>query len=201
MAITWTKYKTGTHHTDKDIVRTWTTHEGLVVSEPWSREERVMSDIYASVTYCHVWNPEKGKAEVVDLRSDFDLRTVFGVSTVDAPQDILDIYNSKMEEDKRRAQEAKRVRSLERLRKMAEDAFNRPEKGKVMQVVRGRKVAKGTVGEVFWMDNPRNPSRVGLALSERRDSRGRLLDVAWVNAAYLVNTDPAGPDYEGHGVK
>ena len=66
------------------------------------------------------------------------------------------------------------------------DAHNRVEHGKVMQVVRGRKVPKGTEGRVFWMRD----GRVGLALSDRKDARGYHADVVWVDAGYLVNAAP-----------
>jgi hypothetical protein len=185
--ITWTDYKHIDQHPYRQATGTRTSHEGLVVGEKYGREERVMSDVYDIVYRCTVWNPEKGCSEVVYLGcADLSLTTT--VVTVDAPPEIRALFEAEQAALKaqRERQEQARAEAAERERELA--AWHRPEKGKVMQVVRGRKVRKGTIGRVFWMDNMQNPTRVGLALTEAKDERGRYANVAWVDAAYLQNT-------------
>ena len=184
MAIVWTEYAPNTWN--QTVVRTWTTHEGLVVEDAWRREQRVMSDVYADVSYCRVWNPETKMTEVVNIGTHFECCNTFGKATVDAPADIL--------EERDRQVAAANLQRVLAERSAAEIAVaerkaamvNFPERGKVMRVVRGRKVPVGTVGEVFWMDNPRRPTRVGLALDNTRNAKGSYANVAWVDAAYLV---------------
>ena len=189
MAVTWTEFENFDGYARKNVVKTWTTHEGLVVSPRVGQEARVMSDVWDTMFTCEVWDPEKRAAETLVLfYADMGLKSADVV--VDAPAGVL----AEVAAQKAAAEVARRARerasyeaaALEAARKV----WDRPAKGKVMEVVRGRKVKPGTVGEVFWLDDPRNPSRVGLALSGRKDARGYNADVAWVDAAYLRNTAP-----------
>jgi len=199
MAITWTESKPSTNGWGTEV-KTWTTHEGLVVSESWSQCDRVMSDIYADGYYVNVWNPETQAIEKVCLGHAFELCMRHGHATVDADASILAEVARQAEAARIAREQADKAAAEDRARKAAEIEFNRPRKGLVMQVTRGRKVRKGTVGRVFWLDDLRHPSRVGLALSDRKDARGNFAEVAWVNAEYLENTDPAGPDYAAYGL-
>lgn len=177
MAIKWTEYESNS----STVKRTWVTHEGLVVGGTTTTCERVMSDIYADVSRCTVWNPEKGTTEPVTLGYHFECCTTFGHATVDASVEILAEVARQAAEAKARYEAAEAAR-YEAARKAREEAVrNAPEYGKVMVVTRGRKVPVGTVGKVFWMRD----GRVGLALSDRKDARGYNADVAWVDAAYL----------------
>jgi len=196
MPITWTEYEGSCTGWSRTVKSTSTTHEGLVVGGNFAREQRVMSDVYANVRYCRVWNPEKGKAEVISLGAIFECNTKLGDAEVDAPQAILDEVARQEAEAEQARKDAEEARRVEDLRTAAEREFNRPEKGKVMQVVRGRKVPKGTVGRVFWMRD----GRVGLDLTGRKSSDGRRANVAWVNAEYLVNAAVEGPNYAAYGV-
>jgi hypothetical protein len=65
------------------------------------------------------------------------------------------------------------------------------EKGDRVRVNRGRKVAKGTEGVVFFMQEVRFSyhnvqTKIGVATTDRKDARGRFVDVAWT---YLANVD------------
>ena len=193
MAIQWTEYGSSPDggYGRRPIKREWTTHEGLVVSESWTQVERVMSDIYADVSYVNVWNPDTEKVVRVTIGTHFELGFTFGSPTLDASSEILDEIARQAAEAKRLADEARERQRIEDSRKRVEAKFHAPERGKVMEVVRGRKVPQGTVGTVFWVRD----GRVGLATSDAKDERGRNKDVAWVNAEYLRNTDPTGPDY------
>jgi hypothetical protein len=57
-------------------------------------------------------------------------------------------------------------------------------KGDRVRVVRGRKVAKGTEGVVFFMQDVSfayhcTETKIGIATTDRKDARGRFIDVAW----------------------
>jgi len=65
-------------------------------------------------------------------------------------------------------------------------------KGQVYKVVRGRKVKHGTTGSVFWFGDKGWGMSVGLNTSDRKDSRGRNLDVVFAalkNLEYVPATD------------
>lgn len=179
MAITWSELKNG------EWVETKTTHEGLVMGT-FTRCDRVMSDIYSDECYAQVWNPETNRVESIHIGGAFELNTRSGHAVVDIRPEYLEIHLGQVEADNKAREEATIKARAERLRKQALDAHNRPEKGKTMRVIRGRKVPQGTTGKVFWM----REGRVGLALSDEKDERGWHKDVAWVDAAYLENTEP-----------
>lgn len=185
MAIEWTEYNITSGYT-REIKRQWTTHEGLVVSGSYTRCERVMSDIYADVSYCMVWNPETGRTEAICLGHHFELCSTFGHATVDVDAATQATIDELAAEAARKAEVARKAAAEAATAKALVDAHNRVEHGKVMRVVRGRKVPKGTEGRVFWMRD----GRVGLALSDRKDARGYHADVAWVDASYLVAAAP-----------
>jgi len=167
-----------------------TLHEGLVVHK-YSREERVMSDVYDICHYALVWDIEKGETFRVSLGCSLSIGAPSAV--VDAPKDVRDAYEAykALEEAKSRLYSAnKRVREN---REGSLKGWNEPKKDRVMKVVRGRKVPQGTVGRVFWLRD----GRVGLALTEEKDESGKLKDVAWVNADYLENAEEY-PGYTAH---
>jgi|SaaInlLV_10m_DNA_2_1039722.scaffolds.fasta_scaffold04524_4 hypothetical protein len=186
MAIDWTQYKVNS----REVIKRWTTHEGLVVSESWTREVRAMSDVYCDVSYVNVWNPETKQVETVSLGYQFECNSTYGHSTIDASDAVLETIKQERDIAARAAKVASEARRVQQSRQRAQDAHNRVARGKTMRVVAGRKVRKGTVGQVFWMDDLRKPTRVGLDLTGRKDGNGRRMDVAWVAASYLVNDAP-----------
>lgn len=183
--ITWTTYKT-TDGWKREVESTRTSHEGVVLTTSWTECERVMSDIYADVSYCLVWNADKGCAERVNLGAHFELNSTFGHAIVDATPEVRAAFEAWDAQVKATAAAVEKARREQAAKDAELAAWNRPEHGKRMTVVRGRKTPVGTTGEVFWMRD----GRVGLALSDRKDPRNRHLDVAWVDAAYLVNALP-----------
>lgn len=188
MAINWTTYKINSWN--REIESTRTSHEGVVLTTAWVEEERVMSDIWANVSYCLVWNPQTNQAQRVCLGQHFELCNTFGEAIVDVDPAILATHQAQQEAARLAHEEAERKlaegRTIERMRA----DWNRPEKGKMMQVIRGRKVPKGTFGRVFWVDDLRNPTRVGLTRNDVKDERGHYVNVIWVDAAYLANMAP-----------
>ena len=174
MAITWI---------DKDRKVVKVTHEGLVLVASETRCVRVMSDIYSDETYARVWNPEKGEAEWVHINSCFELFAgPRGLAVVDATPETLKAWDDLKAEQKRQRQYEERL-VTEHYRKQAWDS---PERGKQMRVVRGRKIPKGTEGIVFWV----REGRVGLALDDQRDLQGHYTNVVWIDGQNLENILP-----------
>lgn len=84
------------------------------------------------------------------------------------------------------------------------------DKGKRVRVVRGRKVEHGVEGVIFyWSEATYSPRfkngykqgpdavKIGIALDDTRDARGRFVNVAWTYAANVEVVDPtqyATPD-------
>lgn len=100
---------------------------------------RVMSDVWETLPYATVFNAATGKVEIVwhDGKS----------GTVDATAEVIDAANAWLLSAVTAARKAvwdARVAS-------AVSAAHKVEKGKTVVVVKGRKVAKGTTGEVFWV--------------------------------------------------
>ena len=194
MSINWTQYKNEGSSYNRPVEKTWTTHEGLVVGAEFTRCERVMSDVYADVSYCRVWNPTTKTVKTVTLGTHFELCFKYGNAEVDAPAHILKAVELQEEVAQQAAQQVHQERLEREAREAALHDWHIPQRGMLMQVVRGCKVKKGTIGRVFWLDDFRSPTRVGLATSQVKVN-GRYRDVAWVDAAYLQNMKPH-PEYE-----
>lgn len=158
---------------DNDGAR-WETHAGLVVSGPYTRCVRVMSDIWSDEQFAQVWNPVTAQVEEVHIGGAFELNTKWATVVVDAPAHITSLISTRQAE--RKAVEA---------RKAEEEAAKRevlaPRKDRTVQVVGGRKVPKGTKGTVFWMDAPTNPSRLGF--KDANDAT-HWVDARWCETVY-----------------
>lgn len=158
-----------------------TTHRGLVL-ELGEHNHYDDSDFYAIV-----WDPVKGMPQEVEYA------TTRGWSypnhaKADATPEVRAAYQAWLD---KRAAEAKAEAAIVEAKT--------PGMGKRVKVVRGRKVPIGTVGIIFWMKEAtysprfrngyrRGPDtvKIGIALSEQKDTRGRYMDVAWT---YLANVE------------
>lgn len=121
------------------------THVGLCVKE---REANFYDD---SDFYMTVWNPEKKAPEEICFASTRGWTYPCLGSKVDASPDVMAEYRAYMLEREREAREA---------RAAAEAA--KPARGKILRVVRGRKVPIGTSGTCIWTGEGRYGSRVGI---------------------------------------
>jgi hypothetical protein len=112
-----------------------------------TREERVMSDVYANVTRAIVYNAAEDKFEEVYVRAHFELDSGNTTATVDASRAVMAVYEAEqaVKEATEKLNEAKRYRA----RELA--ALKTPAPGRVVKVVKGRKVPVGTVGECTRM--------------------------------------------------
>lgn len=139
--------------------------KGRVISKG-HEEFRIMSDVWEVFPVAYVLTDDM-KAKRIVLNQDGD------EATVDCPQDLMDFH-----------EEIENVRAIGRYFLSAEgrqtdDHYN-VGKGDYVEVVKGRKVRKGTIGKVFWMgrDNYAN-LKVGIAVTDRKDHRGFHVDVEW----------------------
>jgi len=168
----------------------WTTHEGLVLGR-MTRCNRVMSDIYADEYYALVWDPDTATSKQVKVGSSFELYGgPWGTVTVDATPEVCQHHKDAQEAQARAKARADKARRAKENTQRRLEEHHRPTKGKVMQVVKGRKVSPGTIGEVFWVRD----GRVGLTLDGSKDAQGRHNNVVWVDASYLVNVEPLDQD-------
>lgn len=162
---------------ESDVV----SHQGCVLSTS-SREERVMSDVWAICHYATVI--VNGEIQTVGTGcSEFSGHYDATVVTVDATEDAkadFAAYTAGCVRGARFAA-AEREQADREVREVA--AKRRIEKGKLVRVTRGRKVPKGTQGRVFWMKDDQWGMRLGIATTDRKDAQGRNADVAWVAAS------------------
>lgn len=159
----------------------WETHTGLVVSGPYTRVVRVMSDIWSDEQYAQVWDATAQRVEEVHIGGAFDLNTKFATVVVDAPAHVVTLISARQAEAERKAAEARK----DAARKAEEAAAKRevlaPRKDRTVQVVGGRKVPKGTKGTVFWTDAPTNPARLGI--KDANDTT-HWVDARWCEVVY-----------------
>ena len=148
MSIKWRKYE------NKDgqrvVVEDGETHVGLVMSTSWTKEVRIMSDVYADATMVRVWNPEKNTAEVIQLGTNFEGESRWGTSTVDIDPAILAAWEAAEEAAANRALAAQALRDAAERESQAEIELKTPRRGAEAIVVKGRKVPIGTRGTIVW---------------------------------------------------
>lgn len=143
----------------KDETETRVTHVGLVMSPAWSREVRVMSDVWDSESVCHVWNPASHRRELLVLGCFFDPHSEIGQAKVDVTQDIRDEW-ALIEEREAQAQKARDSAEAEQsAEKRARDEALKVKYGTEVLAVEGKK--KGARGVVFYTGPGNWGPRVG----------------------------------------
>lgn len=152
------------------------TLKGCVVSVS-TREERVMSDVYAPVTYAVVFDAATETFKEVYVRAHFECDPGTSSTEVDASNDIQSIYALHQEIKAAEAALADMKRGL--ARQVA--AVKAPAMGRTVKVVKGRKVPVGTTGECFYLRDGNYGPRVGL-----KDSAGQVHWTAASNCEAVV---------------
>jgi hypothetical protein len=178
------KWKKKVRNADgKDIwVDDGETHVGLVMTSRVEKVEKVMSDIYADVSSCVVWNPEKGTVESVRLGSNFELETRYGTATVDIDPKIQAECDAKAAAAEAARKKAEGERIEREAEERARDAVIGPAPGVEVVVVRGRKVPHGTRGVVFHEGDGKYGPRVGFM-----DAAGKK---HWTSTSNVVGVLP-----------
>lgn len=197
MAISWTKSVKDPETGEMVRVDDGVTHEGLVRGAPYTEERRVMSDVYAMVTFVSVWDAEKGEpGQDVALAYHFELGNRIGSSTVDFDRTRPDYlaWKAKVAEEAEAARLAKikaeEEAQEERFRAMALEL----KKGCEVVAVRARKKGvKGVRGTVGWFGENAYGPRVGI---DPLDGCGRV----WTAAKNCDVVLPGKPlDWEPEG--
>jgi phosphoribosyl-ATP pyrophosphohydrolase len=154
------------------IVEREVTFEGCVCAQ-YSREERIMSDVWDMVYYAVVYSPngkgEKSKYGYQLQSEDSNFRTVnLGCSngaskhyggetfsvTVDAEAWMQELLQDEKDAAAKKAAEEKAAREIVQAQERALQAYREfispTEKGNVSAVIKGRSNAVGKVGVTFW---------------------------------------------------
>jgi hypothetical protein len=128
------------------------------------REERIMSDVWDWVTYAVVIMPDGTFYE-------FPISYEETAAADTTPEELAAYWEwwkaKNLAEAKAAADRAAEI----------EAATIRV--GKTVEVVRGRKVAIGTVGKVFWIGDTTWGKKVGIALDDAKNASGRYTNVAF----------------------
>ena len=180
-----------------------TTHEGRVMAVT-SADERIMSDVWEIVTRAMVFSPETVGQKTYEYGPvqespyiSVHVHTTgnylsWGEAVVDCDPEIIAQWTRECEEKRQREEKARYEREAQVRR-------SEVVVGKIVRVNRGRKVAKGTTGKVFWIGNNGYGQSVGIALTPRKGMKsgrnGRsyesFLDVVFVS---LTNVDVVGAE-------
>lgn len=143
------------------------TYEGRVILVE-SKCMQIMSDVWENVTTAVVFSPEtKGQhGQKTDytrvwVRANEENSQRFNHAKVDAPAELISAYHAAVAAQRKQREDAERAYREAQAR-------SRIEKGKIVKVVKGRKVPRGTVGMVFWEGNNGWGPMVGIALSPKK---------------------------------
>lgn len=138
----------------------------------FSKETRIMSDVYDDAQFAVVWKGDED-FETVDCGCWYFCEPEIRAITVDASPGLIAVWEAVMVVKKRLSEEKDRLAWEHRLKVQAEAEAKEPKVGRTVRVVRGRKVAKGTIGVCFWVGTGRYGLRVGLKTAEG--------DTVWVD--------------------
>ena len=145
-----------------------------------------MSDVWADQFSCIVWNPETGKSESVTLGTNFENETKSANSTMDASPELQALYKAECDARDERERLAADAQWKLELEESAKERLLAVRKGAEAVVTKGRKVAKGTRGTIFWTGPGNYGARVGL-----KDADGVTHWTAESNiTVVLPGTDP-----------
>lgn len=161
-----------------------TTHVGCVIGNPFTLCERVMSDIYANTHHIWVFNPGDKSVSTVQVSSAFELDHRVGkwdadVETGEFAQDYQD-YLAEQEVKAAEREKARKIEDAKWKEAEAKKELLKPDKGRKAKVVSGRKVPKGTIGDIFWVGDKGYGETVGI-----KDSQN---NVHWTASSNVVTT-------------
>jgi len=166
-----------------------------------SETQQVMSDIWDYVTTLHglVWEPTTGEAVVVTLGTavnNYNLSPQPTAHREDASPEYRTAFEAWYASTKvnELALKISQGRASHQARGVDNELIqaNSVRRGSTVTVVRGRKVPLGVTGKVFWIGESQWGIKVGMNLTDRKDERGRNLDVVWIaigNVEVTGNTE------------
>jgi hypothetical protein len=155
------------------------THEGCVIKME-RKDFRAMSDVYTVAEYALVWLPEEERVEwqrinILYMGCNNHCKIEVDIHSGEYAEDY-EIFLFLQEEREKAFQKAKDE-------KMFKEALHTVQKGRNCRVIKGRKVPKGTEGNIFYIRH----DRIGF-----KDTEG---------VAYWVNADQVEVKYKEWGFK
>jgi len=148
-------------------------HVGCVI-EKTTKEFRAMSDVYTTADYATVWLPEEQttkhiRVNINHMGCDEHGQIVVDIDDGEYAEDyqiwLLIQEDIQREEDERQRKEYERKELIRRTQEAKEYCLT-PVKGSHVKVVKGRKVAKGTEGAIFYVKDTCFGTKVGLKDAE-----------------------------------
>lgn len=133
--------------------------------------------------YVTVWNAEKGCTE--EIQYGWGYCTMSGYDfypEVDATPETLEAYITWKTEVDRLHRELEQALMAERALTQQEQEKRRPARGKVVRVIKGRKVPVGFQGEIFWIGTGQWGERCGI-----KDADGRVEWTATSNVEVVLS--------------
>lgn len=174
---------------------------GRVVDIKTDYSVRIMSDVWSDETYAVVYSPEtegekhhkygepqNGVWHLVHVGST-EFPSAYKKTAVDAPQEIIELYKQHVGKIKLEAEQRQAAYDAEQKALRIKEALERVEKGRIVEVYKGRKVKIGTKGEIFWIGvDSFGKEKLGIKTSNRKEN-GKWLDVIWVasNNCRVIN--------------
>lgn len=121
-------------------------YENCVI-ESFTKNSRIMSDVYADCYYVKIWNQEKQCVEDISIGNSefYDKKTEY-FTVPDLSEENNKQYQQFLKD---REQEQKDLEE-KRQKEAAERIRLTPTKGKTIRVIKGRKIPLNTEGIVFW---------------------------------------------------
>jgi hypothetical protein len=164
------------------------THIGAVLRVETSMEQ-IMSDVWANMTYAVAWCDKEQRPTYLFLRGDGEVNAT---AEVDATPEVVAAHEAWVA-----AREAEKAAALEAKRESdAEARIREVRRGCRVVFARGRKVAKGTEGRVFWLGNGAYGWRAGV-----ETDAGETVWTALTNLDRVLPAKPEGMswrDFEAH---
>lgn len=153
---------------------------------------RIMSDVWSDETYATVYAPETmgtrhteyGPIQqtvwhTVHIGSS-EFSSCHRATKIDAPSELIEEYNKHLAEIELKAQQARDEYAAKERANRIKQALERVEKGRIVEVYKGRKVKIGLKGEIFWIGfDSFGKEKLGIKTSDRKEG-GKWLDVVWV---------------------
>lgn len=184
MAILWTagsefNYEYG-NGIAKPVKVLKPTYDGVVLGTT-GRDERIMSDVWAWITYAKVWDGTK----VIDVPIKNSEFGDYGTATIDATDAVKSAVAAWEAAEAAKRAEAARLDAIARV--MAE--AGRVGRGKTVIVVKGRKLPKGFTGRVFWLGDTKYGRRVGIETADGKREFTAIGNVEVVDPASYADKD------------
>jgi len=159
-------YRTGTY---PNLTISRIEHVGCVIKKT-TEDFRAMSDVYTTADYADVWIPEEQTVKHIRVNINYmgcdeHGHIVEDINNGEYAEDyqiwLLIQEDIQREADERRRKEYERKELLRRAEEAKEKCLE-VVKGSHVKVCKGRKVAKGTEGTVFWIRDTHFGTKIGL---------------------------------------